>query len=85
MHDEHDDLNDYDDPDWYEVYTIQDGKRAAYDLWYNGRCIYSGSWKKCLKTARKNMEHETFWPGIYYINERGYYDQLDPKTGEMLS
>jgi hypothetical protein len=59
-------------------YIIQDSRYGGYDVYQGRKGIghYPGM-NAALRYIHAHMEHEQFYPNIFYVNERGNIDLLD--------
>jgi hypothetical protein len=74
----------FSDEDMAESYVITDARRGGYDVRQGGKSV--GHFKdkdEALEAIDERMEKENFFPNIYYVNERGNTDLIDP-DGKIL-
>jgi hypothetical protein len=80
-----DDDDAFSDDQMYEGYVIEDARGGGYDVVHEGRTL--GNYEdmdEALAAINEHMESEQFWPNVYYVNERGNVDLLDPTTGKSI-
>ncbi len=76
------------DAELHEAYVIQDARGAmrghGYELAHEGRVVSRGDFDDLVAEANRRMEKDQYYPGLYYMNERGTIDALD-SNGVMIS
>jgi len=72
----------------YESVVIRDmytsSRGTYYQVWNEGHMIEQvKDWDDAIREANIWMSKNEYWPGLYYINERGNIDLLD-KDGNII-
>lgn len=82
---EEEDGDQPDDDELEASVVIQDRRRGGYEAVYEGEAIAEHADRDVLlKAVRKWMKVEGYYPNVYYVNDRGNLDLLDPRTGKSL-
>lgn len=63
--------------------TIQD-EGHGYSAWYEGDEIATGDWDEVIAGINVWMKKAKFFPSVYYVNERGNVETVNPETGEYV-
>jgi hypothetical protein len=77
---------DREKPDGDELRTniaIED-EGSEYSAWHEGKQIAGGEWDEMIAGINAWMEKEKFFPSVYYVNERGNIETVNPETGEYI-
>lgn len=66
--------------------VVQDAERGrGYAAWHEGKEIAAeDDWDDLMKAINAWMKKEQFFPSVYFVNERGNIETLDPKTGNII-